>query len=143
MGTSGKSGSSSSQSPPTRKIRPTISQKISNFRPVLIRIICTPSVITLMPRRPIPICRSARNAIPTQINGVDQASLIEVMADMFMRYGSPELQRDVERYRSLIAHYHLGITSLEQAPEILSTLQQHRRRQLAERPPEGEARNLS
>jgi hypothetical protein len=71
--------------------------------------------------------RDPAHKIPTSINGIDQTALLQVMADMLIRYGSPKLRRDVEKYRDVILAHATGITSCDQAPEMIGELQRQRR----------------
>lgn len=63
--------------------------------------------------------RDSSHVVPTVINGVERAKVLDVMADMFIRYGSPKLRRDVEKYRPLALRFGPHITQLDQLGPLL------------------------
>jgi hypothetical protein len=66
----------------------------------------------------------AGHVVPTSINGITQLVLVRTMAAMFVRYGSPRLRRDVERYSPWLSPWlfdELGsIASLDDVPRALA-----------------------
>lgn len=70
--------------------------------------------------------RDPAHVVPTQINGVNRAALMRAMAGAFLRYGSPRLRRDVEKYREIALRYGPGITSVDQVPLLVEQLRHER-----------------
>jgi hypothetical protein len=70
--------------------------------------------------------RNAACSIPTVINGVDRDTLLNVMADVFVRYGSRRLRRDVELFRTILPHF-AATTSLSELPALLDKARATRR----------------
>jgi hypothetical protein len=58
--------------------------------------------------------------IPMSINGVTRERLIDVLLPLFARHGSPELRRDIERYRSWGVDMALSVTTIDEVPETLA-----------------------
>ncbi len=81
--------------------------------------------------------RDPAHVVPTAINGIERAKLLEVMADVLIRYGSPKLRRDVQKYRTFVLQYGPGITTFDQVPKIICEIQKQWRSQLSMQGEEG------
>jgi hypothetical protein len=73
--------------------------------------------------------RDPSHQIPTVINGVPRTRLLQAMEAALLEFGSPQLRRDIERYRSPALRYAPAVTLLDQVPEIIAQMSRDRLRE--------------
>jgi hypothetical protein len=63
--------------------------------------------------------RDPVHPIPTTVNGVERARLVEAMGALLLRHGGARLRRDVLRYRGIVLRHGAGITGVDQIAPLL------------------------
>jgi hypothetical protein len=58
--------------------------------------------------------------IPTSINGITRTDLFDTLIPLLAAHGSPELKRDITRYRAWAYHALLPIATLEDVPAVVA-----------------------
>lgn len=64
--------------------------------------------------------RTPRHSIPTVINGVSRAQLVDTMLPLLIRHAGPVLRRDLERYGRVVAGMLLPVETIQDVPVALA-----------------------